>query len=286
MRILVVYNSSTAPCGFRHLGDQLVTALRRGCATDQVDVWDGTYPVLKARLDRGEPAYWPGDIATYDVVHLIWHPGTLGHYTGADWPVGPLYSLFQGELPPWSTCPIADRFAVRFGREPARGIIPLGYPLLDWVEDFPPPAATFTVGISTIRGEGVDAVRACCSDRGWEVNAPSPVWLSPEDEVRRLARSSINVCWYASVIGGLAGAPSTCLASRRPLLINTNEMLCHMQGEPGVYCWPQLTLPHALDRVHRDWQAGTLRDPTVTLPYLGWTAAARKLRTLWEDYRT
>ena len=158
-------------------------------------------------------------------------------------------------------------------------------PVPDWVDDLPPPNDEFTVGITGVRGDGAAEVRAVCERHGWRLNASGKEWLSIEDEIRRLARSTVNVCWYTGV-RGVAGASSICLASRRPLIINHSPMLAHVRGLPGV--WQVEDLGKLLRWALESWQLyGTGRALAAqNIPYtLSWTTAAAKMIAAWEEAR-
>jgi hypothetical protein len=284
-------------CGMSNFSVQTGIALRRAGA--EVDNWDGDYSVIYAKIQRNEPAYLPADLSPYDVVHFVWHPITINHYTVAHWPTGPrpLCSLFLGDLPPHSGCPCLESFPFRVSALPhailstpsSRGLV-LPYPIIDWVEDLPEPDPVFTVGYSGVRGDGRDLLQTICARHGWAFNASDPAqWLSIDDEVRRLARSTVNVCWYHEQ-QDIAGAPSTCLASRRPLLINRSAMLRHLfsygdelyigectDADPGELGVRLLILESA-------WKLGVpLRRPFRVLHAHSWTTAARRLIREWES---
>ncbi len=310
MRILHISNVSAKRCGTQNHAQQCSTALRR--AGHAVIDWDGTYPVIYEKLQRDVPAYLPADANDYDVVHLNWHPASINHYTlehfaGLDHPV---LSVRLTDLPPWSGCPCLDAFTVRITAEPhALSTLVVPNPVVDWVEDLPAPNKEFTVGVTGVRKDGYQIVKDACAARGWQFNASDPAtWLSIEDEIRRLARSTVNVCWYTGV-RGVAGAPSTCLASRRPLLINHSPMLRHLinrenvwfhdppgsSGVLGEALKKMFDLRHLLDRPARGFGR---QHTTTTRVYvargaegesipgdLSWTTAAARMVEHWKESR-
>lgn len=288
MRVLLIYNASDTKCGFANFGWQTATALRRaGCA---VTVWDGGYPVVHARSERQEPDFFPADVETYDVVHVIWNALTLNHYSGARWPVHPVISWWDGG-PSDASCPFQDTMQVRWSDYPREGYEYLWYPVPDWVDDLPTPAPRFTVGASSVRGDGVPLLQQICQKRGWAMNLPDGVWRAHDDEVRRLARSMVNVCWYHTppLWHNRASAPSMMLASGRPLLINGDPLVAHLVGRADVY-YQQLNVPDppADAQILEDTLCWLSRQPLLHAPIqtaadLSWTVAAQRMLQIWQE---
>lgn len=288
-KVLHIWNVGAAnTCGIRNFGEQLSTALRRAGA-EVTDV-DGDYPTVYRE------GYLPVDMSPYDVVHLNWHPATLNHYV----PVvlesvtrsRALLSGYLHDLPPHSSCPFLPSLDVVVSAEPyphLHGQTPLvlPYPIIDWVTGLPAPNPQFTVGCTGVRGDGLAELTELCERRGWTLNASIPgLWLAIDAEVRRLARSTVNVCWYHEE-RGLASAPSMCLGSGRPLLVNGSAMLRHLR-HPLVY-QSTTTLEAALVYHHAWWtQGGAVGSMfSLDLPQvpLSWTAAAEQLLHTWEAAR-
>ncbi len=294
MRILHISNVSAKRCGTQNHAQQCSTALRR--AGHDVTDWDGTYPVIYEKLQRDVPAYLPADANDYDVVHLNWHPASINHYITEHFAglTHPVLSVRLTDLPPWSGCPCLEAFTVRITAEPHElSTLVVPNPVIDWVDDLPEPHTEFTVGVTGVRRDGYQIVKDVCARHGWRFNASDPkVWLSIEDEIRRLARSTVNVCWYRGV-RGVAGGASTCLASKRPLIINGSPMLTHVQGLKGqvvqaedlekilqsVYdFWTSCVRGHAGPGGMDLWQAPRIED-------LSWTTAAARMVTHWKEAR-
>jgi hypothetical protein len=145
--------------------------------------------------------------------------------------------------------------------------------------------------MSSVRGDGALAVQTICARRGWGFNGPYSSWLTIDEEVQRLARSSVNVCWYhtSPIWKNRASAPSMLLASGRPLLINHDSILAHLWEAPDVYHAGEGSgsdldqLDEALMRIERDWEQGQLRMPTATAAAFSWTAATRELMRVWAE---
>ena len=285
MRVLVIGNLSDKKCGFANYSEQTVTALQR--AGHSVTAWDGTYSVVYARREANTLRHYflPDDAAEYDVIHTIWHPATLNHYAGCEWPVGPVLSLWNGC--PQASCPFAASQSIRWSvlEEQLHDHRWGFYAIPDWITDLPAPDPAFTVGWSGIRGDGLGELTEVCAANGWATNFSQPgAWFSLEDEVRRLARSTVNVCWYGAGNNDRSGAVAMCLASRRPQLINRVPMFAHLKDQIDLYHANDEHVPlgEALRAIETEWQAGTLRHPRQTLQAFGWPALVRRLEDGWQ----
>lgn len=289
MRVLLIYNATSRRCGNEQHGLQTAIALRRAGA--DVTVWDGTYETIYEKLQQNVPAYVPADLADYDVVHFNWHPASINHYNPEHFAGARFLSVRLIDLPPHSWCPVEDRADFLIAAEPyekADLIVP--NPVVDWVTDLPEPDNEFTVGVSGVRGDGyLDVLQACLDHPSWRYNARTPddPWLSIDDEVRRLARSTVNVAWYHGS-RGVAGAPSMLLASRRPLLINYSPMLRHLANFDQVLRTAAASPGAPLEQVERWWRtAGYLQTPEEravdAAVAFSWSRAATRMLDAWQD---
>lgn len=276
MRILNVSNHSSTRCGIQAFGAQMTTALRRAGA--EVTDWDGEYSSVYRN------GYLPMDCPTYDVIHVNWHPITINHYLPIHFPTGPLLSVYVNDLPPWSGCPIWDRADIRLASEVYPGTSRLVYPVVDWVPDLPEPNPTLTIGTTGVRNDGTDEIQQAVEARGWIFNGPSPTWLSLEEEIRRLARSTVNLLWYTNN-RGISGGSMTALASRRPLVINGSTMFDHLDGFAQVWRRREGGVGQALDALPiwvADWDRTRVHDATESY---AWQWAARWLLATWKAAR-
>lgn len=297
MRILFINNLSTERCGVRAFGEQMVKALER--AGDEVLVWDGTYSHVKAN------GYLPANADSFDLIHLNWDPQAINHYLpehffGANRPL----SLFLHDVPPNSTCPVYDVARWRFGHEPYGNIdvIPHAVPRTPSPLD-PPDHRGVTVGVTGIReDEGFVAVRQLCIQRGWTLNEPQwrvgGRWLSTHEEIRRLSRSTVNVCWYHTSGRGKSMAAMFCAAARRPLILSGSSMFSS--------CWPYedeiyfpadfsseeqhrlswvTDLEPLIDEALRDLDAGEAMIPDRICDELSWDRVIQLVRYRWEGNR-
>lgn len=277
LKVLHLWNMTAGRCGIRNFGNMFSIALRNaGCEVDDFDV---CYPTLYA---TGK--YLPDNVQDYDVVHFNWHPITnnhygAGHFTG----IHGVRSIYLHDIPPWSACPCLEPFQVRMTSEPSEiSTLEVPYPIVDWVDPatLHTPGARFTVGISGVREDGFPAIRGICDSHNWLVNMSEPgAWLSIEDEVRRLSRSHVNVCWYHEA-RGLSGTPGMMLGSRRPLLINHSPMLRHLRDVHGV--WQNDDLEKALML----FEAFPVKGPQGIDPTLSWSTYAQRILMAWEEAAT
>ncbi len=288
MKILLIGNISDRRCGFANFTQQTYTALQR--AGQDVTLFDGTYGTVYERHQQGNAGFFPHDIESYDVVHLIWHAMTLNHYNGANWAIRPKISWWDGG-PSDASCPFKESMQIRWSDYPREGYHYAPYPVPDWVTDLPPVAETFTVGVSSVRGDGVAEVRAICDRHGWGVNLPVPgQWLPLEDEIRRLARSTVNVCWYNTppLWHNRASAPSMLLAAGRPILINQDPLVAHLWAYPeadGVFHgkrFPATEGPNLETCLVRLAECPMLPLPITPAADLAWSRVAQDLVTVWE----
>lgn len=224
LNVLLITNDSSTRCGVQLYGEIWAQTLRTlGCT---VDIWDGTYPVVKA-AER----WIPESTAAYDIIHFNWDPQTINHYLPQHFDgFEDRLSLFLHDVPPHSTCPVQGIARWVWAFEPVAGgmVVPHGVP----PTPLGMPAATMhpiTIGVSGVRKDpGMDQVADLCRRRGWRLNAPAwqagGAWLSTEDEIRRLARSTVNVCWYHTSGRGKSMAAMFCVAAGRPLVLSNSTM--------------------------------------------------------------
>lgn len=293
LKIAVIGNFTDRKCGFQNFSVQTAQALTN--AGHDVTAYDGTYSQVYARREACQESFLPPDPLSFDVIHVVWHPATLNHYAGADWQGlrrdrvngRPILSQWNGC--PAASCPFTDFMDVRWGvlgREPNHR--QLWYPIPDWVDDLPAPNADFTVGYSGVRGDGRGLLEEICTRRGWQMNFSGlDAWLPLDEEIRRLARSTVNVGWYGIVHDDRSGAAMVCLASRRPFLCNDVPMFTHLKPYAAdfydteeIYMVPDLE--EGLERIEMAHQMGRhLCTPSKTWEDLSWTAAVRKLEEGW-----
>lgn len=282
MKICVIGNVSDRKCGFQNFTMQTDRALRN--AGHDVTLFDGTYSLVYARREAGIESFLPPDADAFDVIHVVWHPATLNHYSGAVWPTSPVKSVWNGCPAAW--CPFNDAMDVKWGvlgREP--GHRQIWYPIPDWVTDLPEPNQDFTVGYSGVRGDGLGELTEVCTKRGWATNfSQKEIWLTQEEEIRRLAKSTVNVCWYSGVHDDRSGSAMVCLASRRPLLVSDVPMMTHLEPYPDVIRADYLE--PALDALSVYWWKGfPLNRPRKVLDDLSWTKAVAVLEEGWRTCR-
>jgi hypothetical protein len=284
MRILHISNHSVDRCGVALFGRQCSAALRAEGA--EVVDWDGYYPTVYAKEQTKEPSYLPADVSTYDVVHLNWQPATLNHYHPSLFPPirspRPLTSIFLHDLPPWSTCVIADRMQVTFALEAYPGAIEIPPPSPDY-RPTSAPASAVTIGRTNIRDAGREALAAICARYGWIFNDSDPDhWLSEHDEVERLARSWVNVVWYDEH-RSRGSAAMVAAAARRPLLLSTSHRFSHLWPYAHeLYLRSLDDLGASLRAIVSEVRRGVAKVPNQIPDVFGWRRAARQMLAAWE----
>jgi hypothetical protein len=232
MRVLFITNTGSSRCGVKAFGEEWVASLRR-LGVD-VTVWDGTYTAVKA-ADR----WIPEDAASYDVIHFNWDPQTINHYLPQHFDgLEDKLSLFLHDVPPNSFCPVQGIARWVWAFEPGDDLQVLPEPVPPTPAWLPAPVLDpITIGVSGVRQDpGHFEVGTLCRARGWTLNAPGwwagPIaatlqagaWLSNDDEIRRLARSTVNVCWYHTTGRGKSMAAMFCVSAGRPLVLSPSTM--------------------------------------------------------------
>lgn len=211
MKILLVSNWQTERCGVAEFGRQQAAALR--AAGHTVTEWAPT-------LERHWPFLPP--VQDYeDVIHVNFHPGTLGFLTGTGSRQPPL-SLFKHEPP--GGCTIEPRARWVFSAEqdapPHHTFFPM--PCVSYKPMSKP--ITGLLGFSSLRKGGLDWVGPVAERLGLDVDAGATEWLPIGEEVERLAQCEFLVYWYGGAYAGQSAGIMTGVAAERPILLNRNRM--------------------------------------------------------------
>lgn len=289
MKILFINNSSTEKCGVRTYGEQMIAALRR--AGDDVTEWDGTYSAIYERK-----TYLPADVGAFDLVHFNWDPQAINHYLPEHFAGAPPLSLFLHDVPPNSTCPVHDIAKWRFGFEPYKDVDVIDEPIPPTPSGLDPVRADVTIGISGIRVDaGILKVAEICSDRGYTLATSAghdgSRWLSTNDEIRRLARNTLNICWYHTSGRGKSMAAAFCCAARRPLICSNSTMFSALWPYEEEIYFPApgadwgLALPALVDEVLRDLENDDALIPDRVCHELGWDHLIQRFRMRWRGFR-
>lgn len=281
MKVLLVADFTQQPCGISNFAHQTLTALRRHPGVE-VTAWDGNYPKLYARREAGEPTYLPADAASYDVIHVNWHPIAFNTYTEAHFPGGPLLSVYLHDTPQWTACPFHQRADVRFTSEPWPDCHELPYPCADWI-DLPRASRDFIVGCPTLRGDGLKEVAAICHANHWSLRTRPLEWLPFDQDVQQLARNTVNVLWYHEK-RGKSGGLSQAISARRPVICSGSEMFSHFWDYRHEIYFSD-DLEDALQLVYHEWEAGCLTRPLWAADARSWTRATEQMVAAWEGAR-
>lgn len=249
MKALFISNLSTERCGARAFGHEMVRALRT--AGVSVDTYDGTYSSVAAS------GYLPPLAATYDIIHLNWDPQAINHYLPEHFAgLEDRLSLFLHDVPPNSTCPVQGVARWVFAHEPGEGIKVITHAVPDYSVPPCPLPERVVIGISGIRADrGMGQVQEVCHDLGWDVSKPGwwdgGAWLSTEEEILRLSRTTANACWYHTTGRGKSMAAMFGVAAGRPLVLSGSSMfsaLAEYGFAEGIYRTPTAALDDFLLR--------------------------------------
>ena len=205
-------------CGVAEFGRQHVTALEE--QGHFVYVWTPS-----------PQEHWPPRVESFDVVHVNYHPGTLGF------------------LQP---CPQKPRLLSAFMHEPGAGYW-FGTPDVTFsaetnlfmpVVDYTPSGVEvwrtgyqIVAGTSSLRQAGVDWVAPVLEKMGidYDHGQPKfgflsrPAWRDTYAEVNRLAHCTFLVYWYPGANAGQSAGIAMALAAQRPVLLNHNRMFSSLE---------------------------------------------------------
>lgn len=289
MTLLIIANFSDRRCGFQNFATQAVQAFRR--AGHDVRTWDGTYAAIYERQQQGlgNGAFIPADIGQCDRVLFIHHPLTMNHYSGAAFPQDVPIDLWNGG-PADSYCPFEQAFTghrwAPFERYGYRH--DCWYPIPDWIDDLPEPDRPFTVGLTGVREEGFAEVIDACSTIGARVNRGEPgAWIPVDDEIRRLARSTVNVCWYSAKHPDRSGGVMMALASKRPQVVTDVPMFWHLADQDDLIWDHGHPIAHILSRLKMEWEQAPLRGkselqfPQATFEKFRWARMVERFEEAW-----
>lgn len=282
MKVLFVTNHSAPRCGIQMFGNNMANALRAGGV--EVEVWDGCYQSIY------EKPYLPYDrlaAGEFDLIHFNWHPIAINHYGADHFPKDIPLSVYVNDSPRWTWCPVWDRADVKFMPEPWEGTVLLPYPCLDYAPQVEP--LYNSIGWTGVRGDGKEDVIALCNlwGGGWVPNLPDPDrWLSAEEEIERLAKSTFNMLIYQAG-RGISGAVMNCISALRPVVLNDSPMFAHLRTEKLIEDEFYWTFNYGRDTVAAavqvmvDMQRGCAKLPINSKARFGWSKAVETIKEEW-----
>ena len=292
MRILYVSNHNTQMCGVANYGRQCYDAAK-SIGLD-IDGWDASHP-----------GALPDDAMDYDRIHLNWIAGTLGHLQPIDIPRGPRVSIFlhEPDSKPEGIIERCDSVIAAEERPWVTHLLeppcPSYEPMTDWAHQ-PPELRELVFGISGIRKTGLDRLEPAVEMHNRELAAkydlqPGEVpegqwrisqgmespdaWLSDEAEIERLAQCTLNVAHYHGGYGGQGTGVMTLIAARRPVLINSNQMLTNLFGESELYRVEDVRA--GIELILQDIRDGRERRPLKLAERRSWKKQIWKMKEAW-----
>lgn len=165
-------------------------------------------------------------------------------------------------------------------------------PLMGFRRDLPYPVPSVrydrpvtpgTLGVTTIRGEGIDYLGEACHRMGWTLCLPDR-WRTTEEEVERLSHCHALAAWYSDS-PGRSLALATMIAAQRPILLSLgSRMFEYAHGSDEIYWQPYAHDPNliceGLHRILADSDAGTERIPRKLAEW-SWPKAIRLVEEAW-----
>lgn len=291
MRVLYVTNPMPPTgCGVAQFGRlQSQALIGAGVA---VTVWEAAYPT-----------YLPENAADYDVIHLNFHPITLGHIQAQHlpWPYSsaqkcPLISAHFHEYDPkwedgaqapdlWNSPEVKLKFSSEINTGKIYYPIPIpDYEADDWVT--PELDTPIRIGYTGLRRDGLDWIKPVCDRNGWTLDINTE-WLSMEKEIDRLAMCHINVVHMHGGYSGQSSAVCTAIAALQPTLINSNRMLTAIwdinEQFGGKEIYRDDDLERGIKDILLDYQQDCHRIPYRIKMEYGWRNRTRELIHTWKE---
>lgn len=267
-------------CGVALFGQQQAQALREQGI--KVDVWEAGYP-----------RYLPETAGEYDVVHINFHPGTLGHIQEQHLPIEePVLSLWSHEWSPeWLLKDKAP--SLIWAVDVAQCSDPEAtWPVKYWplpIPDYKPVPVSMIgrpvrIGYTGLRGDGLDWIASICKEQGWLLDKPKG-WLSLEQEIDRLSRCHFNVVHSHSAYSGSSSSATLAVAARRPVLVNSGRMLKGIR-DLDANCGKELYINDdfktGVDIILAELSEGSARRPIRLATEHSFAMETEKLVRAWE----
>lgn len=288
MKILFITNNAQR-CGIAEYGRHHANALVK---------LGHEVTVVFAPVENGPP-YIPQQVnEDFDVCHVNWHPMTLGHlhFVHLDDAniARRLTSCFFHESVPhwektgfpklWQDMDASPARTLKYCSEPMDGAIFFRVPVWDIRPRtiYHPLDERPVIGYSGIRRDGEDRILFACEKNGWAPNGPSAEWLRPDEEVDRLALSTVNIIHYHGGYSGQASAVGPILAAGRPVIINSNRMLKTWAMFDGYGLYLRDDLEAGVREVLDDLKHRHAEFPTELADRYSWHKMAQQMTHQWE----
>lgn len=157
---------------------------------------------------------------------------------------------------------------------------------------FPYPVPTYrapamlveprTIGVTTIRKEGVDYLQMAASRIGYRV-CPPDRWRDTDEEIERLSACEMLALYYSDS-PGRSLALATSLAAQRPMLLTVSQMFEYAHGSDEVTWIPWTT--YDMDPIAQGMLQTVQRGriPTRLADEWSWPVAIATLEELWSRF--
>jgi hypothetical protein len=294
MNVLMLGNHLTERCGVAQYQRHMTQALR-----------DIGVNALSWHSTAEEPL--PENASEFDLIHVNWHAGTVGHLGSLSLPEVPTSIFIHEPAHPLPKIGVEANLIISTEEIECLNFKLLLPPCLDYSPQATWDGMELTIGNSGIRRDGLDWVQGAIArndaelaqqygvpepgefnPRAWRL-CPSAEdadgWLSDEAEIERLAGCAMNVAHYHSGNSGQSYGVMLSLAANRPLLLNRNQMLKHLWqeelAESELYVIDDVT--EGILQIVQDLRDGVERRPWRLREKRSWGKAAIQLGKWWGE---
>lgn len=262
MIVALVSNWGAARCGVANFGRDWAQALTAAGHTVIAADTDPITVPYDVRLVNWDSGTLPADLDLKDSIVFVHHTyrGTPEHPDDARYILSPIRG-----------------YATYFP-----------YPVPTYRPDPRPPIRPKTLGVTTLRQEGVDYLAQACGQAGWTLELPDR-WRTTSEEIDRLSGCAAIAAYYTDS-PGRSLALATMLAAERPTILTRNSQMFEYaygaEGRDAIYWTTHTTetvqqLVDVLGLIDRDLVKGRAKIPVELATGWTWPMAIRRLEELW-----